>query len=173
MRQGRADLDAIATDRPIVVYASRGRVHINSAALTALGATRESTVISRVTVGKDASGEPDGVLSGSPAAVLNLMARVVPPPSLDEKKAIIQKVQAEQHAMGLTGIRELQIHPDVMRAYFELWRERALTLRTSIGLEVNDGRGGTAGTDAGRVGRRSRIRRRLAADRRSRRVQPR
>ena len=135
----RADLDAIATDRPIVVYASRGRVHVNSAALNALGATGESTVISRVTVGRDASGEPDGVLSGSPAAVLNLMARVVPPPSLDEKKAIIQKVQAEQHAMGLTGIRELQIHPDVMRAYFELWRERGLTLRTSVGLEVNAG----------------------------------
>ena len=67
------------------------------------------------------------------------MARVVPPPSLDEKKAIIRKVQAQQHAMGLTGIRELQIHPDVMRAYFELWRDRALTLRTSIGLEVNAG----------------------------------
>ena len=41
--------------------------------------------------------------------------------------------------MGLTGIRELQIHPDVMRAYFELWRDRALTLRTSVGLEVNAG----------------------------------
>lgn len=136
---GRADLDAIATDRPIVVYASRGRVHVNSAALTVLGAARDSSVISRVTVGKDASGEPDGVLSGSPAAVLNLMARVVPPPSLDEKKAIIKRVQAQQHAMGLTGIRELQIHPDVMRAYFELWRDRALTMRTSVGLEVNAG----------------------------------
>ena len=42
---GRADLDAIATDRPIVVYASRGRVHVNSAALNVLGATRDSTVI--------------------------------------------------------------------------------------------------------------------------------
>jgi predicted amidohydrolase YtcJ len=135
----RAELDAIAIDRPIVVYASRGRVHVNSGALRALGANRESTVINRVTVGKDAAGELDGVLSGSPAAVLNLTARIVPAPSLDEKKAIIRKVQAQQHAMGLTGIRELQLHPEVMRAYYELWRDRALTMRTSVGLEVNAG----------------------------------
>ena len=135
----REELDAVASDRPIVVYASRGRVHVNSAALKVLGITRQSSVIERVTVGKQASGEPDGVLNGSPAAVLNLMARVVPAPGLDEKKSIIAKVQAQQHAMGLTGIRELQIHPDVMRAYFELWRDHALTLRTSVGLEVNAG----------------------------------
>lgn len=96
----RDELDAVASDRPIVVYASRGRVHVNSAALKVLGITRESSVVERVTVGKNASGEPDGVLNGSPAAVLNLTARVVPAPGPDEKKSIIARVQAEQHAMG-------------------------------------------------------------------------
>ena len=74
--------------------------------------------------------------------MLNLTARIVPPPTLDEKKSLIAKVQAEQHAMGLTGIRELQVHPDVMRAYFELWRDRALTMRVSVGLELNAGEEG-------------------------------
>jgi predicted amidohydrolase YtcJ len=41
--------------------------------------------------------------------------------------------------MGLTGIRDLQLHPDAMRAYFELWRQHKLTLRTSVGLELNAG----------------------------------
>lgn len=135
----RDELDAVTRRHPIVVYASRGRVHVNSAALGVLGITRDRTVLERVTAGTDSTGEPDGVLTGSPATVLNLMRRVVPPPDLEEAKAIIRKVQARQHAMGLTGIRELQLHPDAMRAYYELWRERALTLRTSVGLEVNAG----------------------------------
>jgi predicted amidohydrolase YtcJ len=135
----RQELDAIDSRRPIVVYASRSRLHVNTAALRALGITRQSEVVEKVTVGKDAAGEPDGVLTGSPASVLNFSARVVPPPTLHENKALIKAVQADQHAMGLTGIRELQIHPDVMRAYFELWREHGLTMRTSIGLELNAG----------------------------------
>lgn len=135
----RQELDNVAADRPIVVYASRSRLHVNTAALKMLGITRGIDVVEKVIVGKDAAGEPDGVLSGSPANVLNLSAKVVPPPTLEEKKALIVKIQAQQHAMGLTGIRELQIHPDVMRAYFELWRDRALTVRTSVGLELNAG----------------------------------
>jgi predicted amidohydrolase YtcJ len=67
------------------------------------------------------------------------MARIVPQPDLDERKTIIEKMQGEQHAMGLTGIRELQLHPEVMQAYFDLWRERRLTMRTSVGLELNAG----------------------------------
>lgn len=134
-----AELDAIAGDRPVIVYATRSRVHANSAALRALGFSRAKTVVAAVTVGTDAAGDPDGVLSGSPSSVVNLTSRVVPPPTLDEKKAIIVKMQARQHAMGLTGIRELQVHPDTMRAYYELWREHALTLRSSVGLEFNAG----------------------------------
>jgi hypothetical protein len=135
----RQELDAITLERPIVVFASRGRLHVNSAALDRLGYKAGHLVVDGVTAGTDATGAFDGVLSGSPARVLNLSARVVPPPSLDEQKRLIAAIQSQQHAMGLTGIRELQIHPDVMRAYFELWRDGALTLRTSVGLEFNAG----------------------------------
>ena len=135
----RHELDAIAANRPLVVYESRGRVYVNSVALTDLGFDRQTTNVANVTAGRSADGELDGLLTGSPASVLNLTAKIVPPPTLDEKKALIAKVQAQQHAMGLTGIRELQIHPDVMRAYYELWRDRALTMRVSVGLELNAG----------------------------------
>ncbi len=138
----RRELDGLDASRPIVVYESRGRVYVNSAALTALGFSRDAPVVGNVTAGKGTDGELDGILTGSPANVLNLTARIVPPPTLDEKKSLIAKVQAEQHAMGLTGIRELQVHPDVMRAYFELWRDRALTMRVSVGLELNAGEEG-------------------------------
>lgn len=135
----RAELDAIADDRPVVAYASRSRLHVNSAALAALRITRATDLIDEVSVVKEAGGEPSGVLEGSPGRVLTLSAKVVPPPDLEEQKSLISRIQAQQHAMGLTGIRELQVHADVMRAYFELWREHRLTLRTSIGLEMNAG----------------------------------
>lgn len=135
----RQELDAVAGGHPLVLYASRSRLHVNTAALQAFGITRDTDVVEKVTARKDAAGEPDGILTGSPASVLNFSTKVVPPPTLDEMKSIIVKTQAQQHAMGLTGIRELQIHADVMRAYFELWRDRALTMRTSVGLELNAG----------------------------------
>ena len=125
------ELDTIA-GHPIVLYASRSRVHANSAALKALGFGPAVRTVAGVTAA-------DGVLTGSPASVLNLTARIVPPPALDEQTTILAKVQAQQHAMGLTGIRDLQLHPDAMRAYFELWRQHKLTLRTSVGLELNAG----------------------------------
>jgi predicted amidohydrolase YtcJ len=135
----RQELDAIATDRPIIVFATRNRVQANSAALTALGIRRDTLKTGAISSGVDAAGEPDGVLTGSPAAFTAGMRRIVPAPTPEEQQAIIAKVQTQQHAMGLTGIRELQVDPDVMRAYFELWRAHALTLRTSIGLNINAG----------------------------------
>ena len=138
----RKELDEVGPTHPVVVYESRSRAYLNSAALKVLGITRETPQPPRITIGKDQAGELDGTIGGSPGGVIALLAKVVPPPDLDETKAIIKKVQAQQHALGLTGIRELQLRPDVMRAYFELWRERGLTMRTSVGLELNAGEEG-------------------------------
>ena len=138
----RKELDEVGPTHPVVVYESRSRAYLNSAALKVLGITRETPQPPRITIGKDHAGELDGTIGGSPGGVIALLAKVVPPPDLDETKAIIKKVQAQQHALGLTGIRELQLRPDVMRAYFELWRERGLTMRTSVGLELNAGEEG-------------------------------
>ncbi len=135
----RQELDQSAPNHPVVVYRSRGLVYVNSAALAALGITRDTDAIGAATVEKDASGEPTGVIRGSPASVLNLTAAVVPQPTLEEKKELILQIQQQQHSVGLTGIRELQLHPDVMRAYYALWREGKLTMRVSMGLELNAG----------------------------------
>jgi predicted amidohydrolase YtcJ len=135
----RQDLDRVSREHPIVVFESRARLHVNTAALNSLGITRESGPLTRITFGKDEHGEPNGLINGRGAAALHLSAKLIPPPTLDEQKALITRMQAAQHAMGLTGIRDLQVFPDVMRAYFELWREGALSMRVSMGLELNAG----------------------------------
>ena len=135
----RQELDEAAPDNPVVVYRSRSLGIVNSAALEALGITRDTDAVGVTVIEKDSSGEPSGVIRGSPASVLNLTANIVPPPTHEEKKELIRKGQQQQHTVGLTGIRELQIHPDVMRAYYDLWREGRLTMRVSMGLELNAG----------------------------------
>ena len=135
-RPTRQDLDKAAPNHPVVVYQARGLAHLNSAALRLAGITRDRNVIGRATALKDSSGELSGALSGSPSAVLNPTADISPA-TLDETKERIVEIQKRQHAVGLTSIRDLQIRPDAMRAYFELWREGRLTVRVSMGLELN------------------------------------
>jgi predicted amidohydrolase YtcJ len=132
------ELDRVSQRHPIIIFESRQRLHINTAALIALGLDQD-TLSARVEISRNENGEPTGMIQGRGAAALHLSARAVPPPTLEEKKALLVKMQVQQHAMGLTGIRDLQLFPDVMRAYFELWREGALTMRTSMGLELNAG----------------------------------
>jgi predicted amidohydrolase YtcJ len=135
----RQDLDSVSLDHPIFVFESRSRQYVNSATLNTLGITRDTKAPIRLAFGKDESGELNGLINGRGAAALHLSARVVDPPTLDEQKTLITRMQAQQNAMGLTGIRDLQLFPDVMRAYFELWREKAMTMRVSMGLELNAG----------------------------------
>ena len=132
----RQDLDEAAPNYPVVVYQARGLARLNTAALRLAGFSRDRNTIGRATALKDSSGELTGVLTGSPSAILNPTTDISPL-TLDEAKEHILEIQRRQHAVGLTSIRDLQIRPDAMRAYFDLWREGRLTLRVSMGLELN------------------------------------
>ena len=132
----RQELDQVAPNHPVVVHRARGQAYLNSAALRLLGATRDKATLGRATFLQDSSGELTGVMTGSPAAVINPTADLSPP-TREEMKEQIVTIQKQQHAVGLTSIRDLQIRPEAMRAYYELWREGKLTMRVSMGLELN------------------------------------
>ena len=131
----RTELDQVSADRPIVVFRARGAVYMNSSALKAAGITRDTDELAGTAIPKDSTGEPSGMITG-PATVQLATKSIVPPPTLDELKQILTKAQSAQHALGLTGIREVELTPEVMRAYWSLWRERKLTMRVSMGLSV-------------------------------------
>ena len=86
----RAELDEIAQSNPIVIYETRSRIHLNSAALQALGIGLDTDAPPRVIVHRDNSGIPTGLVTGQPAAVMIFAARIVPQPTLVEKKRINQ-----------------------------------------------------------------------------------
>ncbi len=131
----RQDLDQISLDHPILVFRARGNAYLNTAALAAAAITRQTESVSGFAIPKDSTGEPTGTVTG-PGAVLEVADRVIAPLSEEQKEDLILRMQQEQHAVGLTSIREPELPPDIMRVYWRLWREGKLTMRVSMGLDV-------------------------------------
>jgi predicted amidohydrolase YtcJ len=137
-RPTRKDLDQISTKNPIVLVGSRRGVAVyNSAALEKAGITKENPTFAGMPVPKDASGEFTGASPGFPAA-MHLMAKLLPPMSQDEEEQVIVRGLQERNALGITSIRELAVWPDVVQAYYRLWRKGRLTGRVGIGIEFPD-----------------------------------
>ena len=132
----RQDIDKVAPNNPVVIYLNRGQIYLNSAALKIAGITRDTTTIGRVTIKKDNMGEPDGSITGESGTVART-ADMVSPATQAEKEKLILETQREELAVGLTSIRDLQLAPDFMRTYYEMWRNGKLLERISAGLQVN------------------------------------
>jgi predicted amidohydrolase YtcJ len=131
----RQDLDQVSAESPVVVFQGRGTVFVNSAALKALGVTRETKMLLATPVTKDASGEPTGQLN-TPVLVNAVIRELLPPPSINEVSGWLEKVQHDQNARGLTSIRDLDLSPAAMRAYFNLRQQKKLTMRISMGIDM-------------------------------------
>ena len=132
----RKDLDQISQDVPIVALRSRrGNATLNTAALKAVGITRETQSYLGAPIPKDAAGEPTGTAPNYPQVML-LLDKLIPPPTQAEEEEMIVKAQKDQNTLGLTSVRELSLWPDAMRAYYRVWREGKLTIRTSMGLDL-------------------------------------
>src|SRR2546426_3368954 len=117
----RQDIDKVAPNNPVVIYLNRGQIYLNSAALKIGGVTRNTNRIGRVTIRKDDRGEPDGSITGESGTVARI-GDMISPATQAEKEKLILEIQKEQLAIGLTSIRDLQLAPDFMRTYYEMWR---------------------------------------------------
>ncbi|HUR45474.1 MAG TPA: amidohydrolase [Candidatus Saccharimonadales bacterium] len=137
----RIELDQAAPNNPVVIYQARGLAYLNSAAFAKLGVTRQTKSLGVAAIPRDSAGEPTGMLQGVPYSVLGPTTGLLPP-TLEEKKLFILIIQKKQLALGLTSVRDLQLTPDAMRAYYELHREGKLLQRVSMGLEVNPDQAG-------------------------------
>src|SRR5947207_2454997 len=113
-------IDKVAPSNPVLIYLNRGQIYLNSAALKMAGVTRTTNRIGRVVVRKDDQGEPDGSITGESGTVART-ADMISPATQAEKEKLILDTQKQQLAVGLTSIRDLQLAPDFMRTYFEMW----------------------------------------------------
>jgi predicted amidohydrolase YtcJ len=122
-----AQLDAAVPDHPL--YLTTQSLHaawVNSRALRLAGVAAETPDPPGGTIGRDESGEPNGMLFE--ASAMRLVQDVIPPPSLETMAERVRQAIARAHRGGLTGLHDF----DGALAFqaYQLLKERGeLTLR--------------------------------------------
>jgi predicted amidohydrolase YtcJ len=100
----------------------------NSAALARAGITDATPDPAGGRIGRDASGKANGILYEAPA--FELVSRLIPAPTREERKDAIREIQPLYHAAGICGVIEPGLNNEDLSIYQELWHENELTVRT-------------------------------------------
>jgi predicted amidohydrolase YtcJ len=135
----REELDRVAPNSPVLLrillpHPSTHFAVLNSAALKAVGITRETPVPERGIIEKDGSGEPTGVLR---RAAVNLALPKLPRPTFQDKLEGLKLVMRDFHAAGLTSVIEMVgggVVDEDYKVLFESWRKKELTIRTALNI---------------------------------------
>lgn len=121
-----AMLDAAAPHNP--VYLTAKSLHAgwcNTAALRLMGVDRETPDPQGGRFGRDAGGNPDGILYES---AMEYIEPVLPQPTLESAAAALQKAQQTLWRCGITGVHDFDI-TQCFQALQHLHRENLLRLR--------------------------------------------
>ena len=122
----RQDLDKVTRDHPAFLDRIDGHISIaNSAALAAAGITGKTVPPQGGAIDLDASGQPTGILRES---AQNLVGKVIPPPSHDERRRGDQLAIADALAHGVTSVQDFSDWDDFL-IYEELEKDGKLNLR--------------------------------------------
>lgn len=122
-------IDPVTAEHPVFVNRFDRSVYLaNSLALNAARITSETPVPSGGAIEKDAAGRPTGILRGAAA---DLVRRVIPPISFEQRLIQVRAVLEEAREGGVTTIQDLT-SPEQLRAYQELRRRGELTARLMI-----------------------------------------
>jgi predicted amidohydrolase YtcJ len=101
----RADFDAATPNNP-VVYDASYTVVVNSYALKELGITRTTVAPATAEIGKDANGEPNGILRGAAALMKQTDPNTYAAYSEQEKYEGLRTIFKHYNAVGITTTTE-------------------------------------------------------------------
>lgn len=125
-------LDTIVPDRPVLLTAADGHsAWLNSKALALAGITRSTPNPPSGRIERDASGEPTGTLRES---ALELVLRVAPKPTLDERVAGLEKAVQMMNRVGITQFQDASVTEGELAAYQKVESEGKLTARVVAAL---------------------------------------
>ncbi|MDR7420640.1 MAG: amidohydrolase [Armatimonadota bacterium] len=127
----RHDLDPATGDRPAAFSSKDGHLlWVNSAALRAAGITRDTPDPPGGFIGRDTSGDPDGLLKEEATA---LVRRVVPAPSPELREQAARTAASTLNRLGITGIHNFtgttETTPENFTTFQRLRARDALTVR--------------------------------------------
>jgi predicted amidohydrolase YtcJ len=124
----RQDLDKVTGDHPTSLGRIDGHIAIaNTAALKAAGITSKTVPPQGGAIDLDSSGEPTGILRES---AQDLIEKVIPPPSHDQRLRGDQLAIADALSHGITSVQDFSDWEDFL-VYEELEKEGKLDLRIS------------------------------------------
>jgi predicted amidohydrolase YtcJ len=131
----KRDLDAVVRDRLVFLTDRDGHsAWVNSAALAAAGIWKGTKDPEGGVTVRDAGGEPTGVLK---EAALDLVSRLIPPPSDTERYEALKKGLALAASHGLTSVHDAGFDLDDLPAYERLMAEGGLKLRFMAALPLD------------------------------------
>jgi predicted amidohydrolase YtcJ len=141
----RQDLDKVSPDNPVWLYRIDGHIGwANSLALQKAGVTRATVVPEGGEMLRDTAGEPTGILKEAQA--YNLVQRVVPAPTREERIQALERALGETKRYGITSITNFfgaapsteRPGYEMSKLYRELIRQDRFPLRVSIGLNFEN-----------------------------------
>jgi len=120
-------IDAATPQHPVLVSRYDGHMALaNSLALKLAGITRETPTPAGGEIVKDADGEPTGLLKD---AAMDLVSRVIPPPSEEQLTRAVKAALAEAARFGVTGVHDMGTSAAELRVYQKLAARGELTTR--------------------------------------------
>jgi predicted amidohydrolase YtcJ len=131
----RGELDEAAPDHPVYLPHLGYTVVVNSAALEAAGISGSTPDPSGGTIGRDAAGEPTGVLIGIPA--FGPVEKVIPPPTRARLLDALRVICKQNAAWGKTSALDAGLYPEDLLVYQDLWERGELTVRTNVMFRPN------------------------------------
>jgi predicted amidohydrolase YtcJ len=123
----RQDLDRIAPNNPVVLTRADGHASIaNSAALKLANVTRTTPAPPGGAINKDSEGEPTGMLIDR---AQDLVSRLVPPPSDEERDQHILRGVERSIMLGWTQVQDAEGSWSAVERMRRLYREGKIKLR--------------------------------------------
>lgn len=125
------DLDKVAPDNPVMCCRLCHHVYVvNSKALELADIVRETPDPPGGIIGRDADGEPNGLLYENSA--MGLIDEVIPPLTEDELIDAIAGMGKIMNSYGITSCIDANMTFDQIRAYQQAYRKGRLTYRENI-----------------------------------------
>jgi predicted amidohydrolase YtcJ len=132
----RSELDAVISDRPVVLHgADHHTLWVNSRALELAGLLDAIPEVSAGSIDLDSSGSPTGVLREWEAMQL-IMSRI-PPLSLEQELDCLEWAQHHLLKAGVVEVQDAWIDPGMAEVYLESARRNRLKVTTHLAFRAD------------------------------------
>ena len=136
-----ATLDALKTDRPILVRSSFGHsLQLNSTGIAVAGITATTPDPAGGKIARDGNGQATGLLED---AAQDMAMNLLPPLTVAENLAASTKALEAMRKQGITSFLDAYTDPETMTAFTDLQRQGKLTARAHFAVLIDLDKGAT------------------------------